>query len=128
MQSVLEFVRRDAAALRRSFYFHHGNSDAQKIVTWGSLVIAGIIVLGIAFGLVNYATLPGPIQTLVLSSVSLAVYLFGRLHGKESALLLVGDAPPVATGPSASHAAPVPAPESAPAAPPAVESSGGGEQ
>jgi ABC-type Fe3+-siderophore transport system permease subunit len=94
----------ELTAFKRCFHFHAGNSNPQKIATWAALAVGGVIVLGQAFGFVDYDHLAPVTKMLVNATVAVALYLIGRVHGSEVAMLLTGNPSPAApAGPAAAH-------------------------
>lgn len=73
-------------ALKNMARFTPGNSDTEKLALWIGMAVASIIILGTAFGLVDFEALPDAVKGIVYGFVAMLVYLFGRTHGREVTL------------------------------------------
>ena len=78
-------LRTETRALVRCFYFHPGNSNAQKVALYVAIGVWGLGALGVLLGVV---TLDTPDKVTVFTTLTgVMTYLFGRTHGKEVSLL-----------------------------------------
>lgn len=73
-------------ALKGCFRLTPGNSDTEKIGLWVALGLVTVLVLGVAFGFIDFDALPPTIQTLIEVGVAALLYFIGRTHGRELTL------------------------------------------
>lgn len=75
-------------ALKRMFGgFTPGNSDSEKIALYVSLGLGAVILLGIAFGFVDYDAMPAFVQDMMKLYGAFVVFMLGRVNGREKALV-----------------------------------------